>query len=229
MNVAFLLISIASICMMLATSPALAFPTMIEGVGNGIQLALKLCAIYTVWLSVLKMMQATHLDKALTRLVRPIVKRLFKKESDEAYKWISINLASNMLGMGGVATPAGIKAMRAMSDGSEKASDNMILLLVINATSIQLIPATVIAIRASNGASEAASIIFPTFISSLLATALGVVLCKILSHSSTSKNTSTFAKNRIILGLNCQIGCLKSKLCKLKSKYFQHKKSVSKK
>ncbi len=195
MNVAFVLILISSICMMLATSPSLAFPTMIEGVSGAISLALKLCAIYTVWLSVLKMMQATGLDKALSRIVKPIVKRLFKNENDDAYKWISINLASNMLGMGGAATPAGIKAMSEMQDGSDKASDNMILLLVINATSVQLIPATIIAILASNDAKNAAGIIFPTFISSLIATAFGVILCKTLGKATPKHNSTTFTNN----------------------------------
>ncbi len=194
MNVAFLLICVSSICMMLATSPSLAFPTMIEGVESAITLALKLCAIYTVWLSVLKMMQASGLDRALTKLVRPIAKRLFKNESEDAYKWISINLASNMLGMGGAATPAGIKAMNEMHAGGDKASDNMILLVVINATSVQLIPATIIALRASNGATEAANIILPTFVSSLIATVLGVMTCKLLAKSMSSNSPSILAK-----------------------------------
>lgn len=97
-----------------------------------------------------------------------------------------------MFGMGGAATPAGIKAMRAMSDGSEKATDNMIMLLVINATSIQLIPATVIAMRASAHSQSPSDIILPTLISSGIATLLGALMCKVLSlKKSNSDKTDT--------------------------------------
>lgn len=118
MNVAFLIISAISVVLMIARAPEAAFPTMIDGVTHAIELSIKLCAIYAVWLSVLKMVEATSLDKKLSKLLRPIVRKIFKNESDEAYDYISINLAANMFGMGGVATPAGIKAMSAMSDGA---------------------------------------------------------------------------------------------------------------
>ncbi|MEG2540908.1 MAG: hypothetical protein RSB59_03950 [Clostridia bacterium] len=181
MNIVFTALTLISLVILTATQPSTAFPTMIEGVRNAILLILKLTAIYAVWLSVLKMMQATELDKKLSNGLKPIIKRIFKHENDEAYKWISINLASNMLGMGGATTPAGIKAMNAMYRDDNRASDNMLMLLVINATSIQLIPATVIALRATAGSADAASIFLPTLISSGIATLLGCVLCKLFS------------------------------------------------
>lgn len=191
MNIAFTALTLISLVILTATTPATAFPTMIEGVRNAILLILKLTAIYAVWLSVLRMMQATGLDQKLSRGLRPIVRRLFKHESDEAYKWISINLASNMLGMGGAATPAGINAMNAMCPHDEKATDNMILLLVINATSIQLIPAAVIALRATAGSENAASIFAPTLISTFFSTLIGVILCKLFSKHVKEPDAST--------------------------------------
>lgn len=188
MNVAFLIISAISVVLMIARAPEAAFPTMIDGVTHAIELSIKLCAIYAVWLSVLKMVEATSLDKKLSKLLRPIVRKIFKNESDEAYDYISINLAANMFGMGGVATPAGIKAMSAMSDGSDRASDNMIMLLVINATSVQLIPATVIAIRASAHSQSPSDIILPTLISSGIATLLGALMCKVLSLKKSNSD-----------------------------------------
>ncbi len=181
MNVAFCLITLASLIYLTITSPENAFPTMISGVSNALVLIVKLLAIYSVWLSVLKMMQATRLDKRLSKLLKPVVKKLFKNESDDAYDWICVNLAANMLGMGGVATPAGIKAMNAMSDGSTTASDNMLMLLVINATSIQLIPATIIAMRANAGSQSPSDILLPTLVSSGIATLCGMIMCKILA------------------------------------------------
>lgn len=197
MNVAFLIISAISVVLMIARAPEAAFPTMIDGVTHAIELSIKLCAIYAVWLSVLKMVEATSLDKKLSKLLRPIVRKIFKNESDEAYDYISINLAANMFGMGGVATPAGIKAMSAMSDGSDRASDNMIMLLVINATSIQLIPATVIAMRAGANSQSPSDIILPTLISSGIATLVGAIMCKVLSlkksdFNKTNKTSTLF-------------------------------------
>lgn len=203
MNVAFLIISAISVVLMIARAPEAAFPTMIDGVTHAIELSIKLCAIYAVWLSVLKMVEATSLDKKLSKLLRPIVRKIFKNESDEAYDYISINLAANMFGMGGVATPAGIKAMSAMSDGSDRASDNMIMLLVINATSIQLIPATVIAMRADANSQSPSDIILPTLISSGIATLVGAIMCKVLSlkksnFNKTNKTSTLFTtKERI--------------------------------
>ena len=184
MNIAFTLIALASLVTLAIVSPETAFQTMIGGVRSSILLMLKLAAIYTVWLGILKMMQETRLDKALSRLLRPLVKRLFKGESDEAYDYISVNLASNMLGMGGAATPAGIKAIGAMNQSGDKATDNMCLLVVINATSIQLIPATVISIRATAGSANSASIFLPTLIATFLSTFSGIILCKVLSLRS---------------------------------------------
>lgn len=186
MNAVFFVLVLSSLVALTITAPEKAFSTMIDGVEAAIALSVKLAAIYAVWLSVLKMMEATSLDKALSRLLRPIIQKLFKGESDEAYDKLCINMSANMLGMGGVATPAGIKAMSLMSDGSERATDNMLMLLVINATSIQLIPATMIALRAQGGADKPSDIILPTLISSGIATLLGMLLCKLLSHKNKS-------------------------------------------
>ena len=186
MNIVFTVLLLgASICMLIS-NPTEIFPAMIDGVGGAINLLLKLTAIYSIWLSLLK----TGLDQKLSRLLHPIVKGLFKGESDDAYKWISINLASNMLGMGGASTPAGIKAMEKMQKG-DKATANMDLLVIINATSIQLIPATVIALRASAGSDNPSSIILPTLISSTIATVMGVILCKVFSKDNTTNTLCT--------------------------------------
>ena len=210
MNVAFTLIALASLIALTITSPATAFQTMITGVRSAILLMLKLAAIYTVWLGILQMMKETHIDKALSRLLRPLIKRLFKSESDECYDWISINLASNMLGMGGAATPAGIKAIGTMQSDGEKASNNMCLLIVINATSIQLIPATVISIRAAAGSANSANVFLPTLIATFASTFAGVLICKVLSLKNDK-----IAKTRVY---STQMRSLKSCFAKIKTK-----------
>lgn len=192
MNIAFLALTLISLVMMTIFAPQDAFPTMLKGVLNAITLIVKFAAIYTVWLSVLKMMQETGIDKKLSHLLRPVIKKLFKNESDETYDWIAINFAGNMLGMGGVATPAGINAMSCMAKEDQTvASNNMILLLVINATSLQLIPATVIAIRATAGSANAADIFLPTLISTSVSTLSGIILCKVLALKKETTGSRT--------------------------------------
>lgn len=210
-NIAFTLIALASLIALTIISPETAFQTMIGGVKSAILLMLKLAAIYTVWLGILKMMKETRIDKALSKLLRPLVKRLFKNESDDAYDWISVNLASNMLGMGGAATPAGIKAIGAMTQNGEKATDNMVLLIVINATSIQLIPATVISIRASAGSANSASIFLPTLIATFVSTLSGVLICKVLSLRS-DKNASKIAQTQIYINKSHKLSGIFAKL-----------------
>ena len=222
MNAAFLIISVISLVMMTIHSPESAFSSMINGVSGAISLSIKLVAIYAVWLSVLEMMNKTGIDKKLSKILKPLIKKIFKKESEEAYDWICINVSANMLGMGGVATPAGIKAMERMQDGSEKATHNMVMLFVINATSIQLIPATVIAMRASANSQNAADIILPTLISSGIATLLGIIICKVMSlkkdDAVLSYSVANNAKSNEKGGLSTRIGNIKSALCKLKQK-----------
>lgn len=223
MNAAFLVISVISLMMMTIHSPESAFSSMINGVSGAISLSIKLVAIYAVWLSVLEMMNKTGIDKKLSKLLKPLIKKIFKKESEEAYNWICINVSANMLGMGGVATPAGIKAMERMQDGSEKATHNMVMLFVINATSIQLIPATVIAMRASANSQNAADIILPTLISSGIATLLGMIICKVMSLKKdddtilpcNAVDNTTNDKTGI---LSTHIGNIKSALCKFNQK-----------
>ncbi|HIU21309.1 MAG TPA: spore maturation protein [Candidatus Limadaptatus stercorigallinarum] len=186
MNIAFTALTLISLVLMTFTMPTDALPTMISGVTNAIVLILKLTAIYAVWMSVLKMMESTGLDRKLSRALRPIIKRLFKGESEKSYDYISVNLASNMLGMGGATTPAAINAMTSMCREEGKATDNMLMLLVINATSIQIIPATVIALRAAAGSSDAASIFLPTLISTACATAIGMILAKLFASAKSA-------------------------------------------
>ena len=178
MNAAFAALTLLSLVMMTFAAPADMLPSMISGVSGAIVLILKLTAVYAVWLSVLKMAEATGLDRKLSRALRPVIRRLFKGESEKSYDYISVNLASNMLGMGGATTPAAINAMASMCREEGKATDNMLMLLVINATSIQIVPATVIALRAAAGSANAASVFLPTLIATSCATAAGMILAR---------------------------------------------------
>ena len=91
-----------------------------------------------------------------------------------------MNLSANMLGAGGAATPAGMAAMRKMArvhpDG--RASDAMILFLVVNTSSVQLLPTTMIALRAQAGAANPADIVLPTLLATAASTLCGIAACR---------------------------------------------------
>ena len=186
MNTVFFVMTVASLILVTVVSPDSAFSIMISGASNAISLALKLCAIYAIWLSVLDIMQKVGMSRALDRLFSPITKRLFKGEDEKTREFITLNFSANLLGMGSAATPLGIKAMEGMQDGSDKATDNMILFMVVNATSIQLLPATIIGLRSSYGSASASDIILPSLIATAVSTVCGVLLAK--AFSLTSKN-----------------------------------------
>lgn len=181
MNIVFILISLISIIILIINQPSSVITVMLSGATDGITLCIKLCAIYTVWLSVLKMMEVSGISEKLAKLFKPITSRLFKGEKPETYNYISMNFATNMLGMGGAATPLGMKAMEKMQNG-EIATKNMVMFLVINTTSIQLLPATVIALRSQAGSISASDIILPSLIASAVSTVVGMILVKVFVH-----------------------------------------------
>ena len=187
MNTMFFIMTVASLILMTVVSPDSAFSIMINGASGAISLALKLCAIYAIWLSVLDIMQKIGLNRALDRLFSPVTKRLFKGEDEKTRQYITLNFSANLLGMGSAATPLGIKAMEGMQDGSDKATDNMILFMVINATSIQLLPATIIGLRSQYGSTSASDIILPSLIATLVSTVCGVLLAKVFALPSKGK------------------------------------------
>lgn len=185
--------TVASLILITVVSPDSAFSIMISGASGAISLAFKLCAIYAIWLSVLDIMQKIGLNRALDKLFSPVTKRLFKGEDEQTRQFITLNFSANLLGMGSAATPLGIKAMEGMQDGSDKATDNMILFMVINATSIQLLPATIIGLRSSYGSASASDIILPSLIATLISTVCGVLLSKAFSLPSKKKKKETLS------------------------------------
>ena len=93
---------------------------------------------------------------------------------------LSINITSNLLGMGNASTPSGINTISGLDKGSRYATTAMIMVIILNSTSLQLIPTTVVGLRAMAGSINATDIIIPTFIATLVSTVIGIVLVKIL-------------------------------------------------
>ena len=187
MNTIFVLIVLTSLILLTINNPDYALNHMINGAKNGLLLAFTLLPIYAVWLSILRLIDATGLNKKIEKLFHPIIKRLFKNTSPQANEQIAINMSANFLGMGGASTKAGINAISLMDNGYTKATDDMIMLFVINSTSIQLIPTTLIALRGLNGSTNPSDIILPSIINTIITTFVGIILVKIFSKTTKKR------------------------------------------
>lgn len=174
MNKIWLFMMLISIGVLIFVDPGATLDAMIGASTSALELCIELCAVYAVWLGLLEIVDVSGLGQKLARLLRPLIKKLFRVDNEEIQKMIALNMSANMLGLGNAATPMGIKAMQALDDGSGKANFSMIMLIVVNATSIQLLPSTVISLRSNAGSADAADIILPTLLSTIVTTGLGI-------------------------------------------------------
>lgn len=167
---------LSSILVLLITNPSAVLSEMLGASADTLELCIELCAVYAVWLGIMELVDASGLSEKLAKLLRPLIKKIFKVDDAETQKIIALNVSANMLGLGNASTPMGIKAMQKLDDGSGKANFAMIMLVVLNATSIQLLPTTVIGLRASAGSENPSDIIIPTLIATFCTTVLGIFL-----------------------------------------------------
>ena len=176
MNKIWLLMMLASLIVLLYIDPGATLSTMIDASTSALTLCIELCAVYAVWLGLLEIVDATGLGQKLAKLLRPLIKKLFRVDNEEIEKMIALNMSANILGLGNAATPMGIKAMKSLDDGSGVATFSMIMLVVVNATSIQLLPSTVIGLRANAGSENPADIILPTILATVVTVSIGITL-----------------------------------------------------
>lgn len=201
MNALWTIIMIAGIIAMLLVNPDGAINSMISGANNAVTLALTLLASYALWLGLFKLVDKTGISGVLTKLLRRPVNFLFPGVNDKAKGYLSANIAANFLGLGNAATPMGIKAACEMDDKSGRATDGMIMLLVLSSTSLQLLPSTVIGLRAAKGSLSPASFLPACICATVLSTIVGITLVKLIS----------FVENRFVSRKNAE-KCTKNKL-----------------
>ena len=155
-----------------------------SGAGAGITLVVSIAGSLCLWCGIGKLLDRAGLTAALSRLIRPLLNLLFPSSRTDPVLAASLsgNICANFLGLGNAATPMGIQAVKRMAlhapEGS--ASDEMCRLIVLNTASIQLIPATVAAVRASLGCATPYDILPSVWITSLCSAGLGVTAAWIL-------------------------------------------------
>jgi spore maturation protein A len=151
-----------------------------DGAKEAVTLCIGLISVLVFWLGMMRIAEESGLLERLSRLFRPLVKRLFPEVpvSHPAMGYILSNMISNMFGLGNAATPLGIKAMeelKKLNGGKDSASRSMVTFLAINTASITIIPTTVIAIRMNYHSASPTEIVVPTIIATIIS-ALGAIL-----------------------------------------------------
>lgn len=178
MNVIFGLVILVSSLLLLIFNPDALLPSMLTGGQKALDLTLKLIVVYAVWMGVFALLEKTGLSNKFAKLLKPVNRFLFGNIPDKANDYMSLNISANILGMSGITTPMGIKSVREL-EKHPNTEYAIAMFFVINATSIQLIPTSVMALRSSLGSASPGDIILPTVISTLLSTIIGIVLVKI--------------------------------------------------
>ena len=161
--------------------------TIVGSADSTVKFIIGLVGIMCFWCGVMKIAEKSGLTQKLARLMKPLLKFLFKDagKDEKALGAIVMNLTANMMGLSNAATPFGIKAMEEMdrlNPEKGRASNDMALFLVMNAACIQLVPSTIISIRAAVGSSNPGAIILPAILSTASAAIVGVICCKILQR-----------------------------------------------
>lgn len=151
-----------------------------DGAKEAVTLCIGLISILVFWLGLMRIAEESGLLERLSRLFRPVVRRLFPDipNNHPAMGYILSNMIANMFGLGNAATPLGIKAMeelKRLNGGKNSASRSMITFLAINTASITIIPTTVIAIRINYNSASPTEIVVPTLIATIISM-LGAVL-----------------------------------------------------
>ena len=152
------------------------------GAQAGATLAMTLMGSLVLWTGVGKLMEAGGVTGALSRMLSPLLRRLFPstRQDGELAQALSGNICANVLGLGNAATPMGIRAVKRMAKIPGVATDEMCRLIVLNTASIQLIPVNVAAVRASLGAAAPFDILPAVWLASICSAGLGITAAWLL-------------------------------------------------
>ena len=165
---------------------------VLDGGRSAVELSLTLLGAMAIWTGLMEIAEKCGILQGIHRLLRPVIRWLFPDlpEDHPATESISMNFAANILGLGNAATPAALKAMKELQElqtDKYTASDEMCTFLIINISSLQLIPINMIIYRSQYGSVNPAMITVPVLIATVASTVVGVVMCKVLRTAPRTK------------------------------------------
>lgn len=179
MSKIWLIILASGLGTLLFTDPGAAVTAMTNGSAQAVSLAINLVGVYGLWLGLFGILERLGAADRIAKLLHPLIRFLFKGIDAQTEKYITMNMSANLLGLGNASTPMGIGAVTRMSEGRKTASQNMIMLVVISATSLQLLPSTVIGMRATHGSTAPADFLIASTVATVLSTVVGIALVKL--------------------------------------------------
>lgn len=173
----------------------------LESAGEAVDLCITMCGIMGLWTGLMKIAQQAGLIAALTRGISPFVSFLFPRipKNHPARESISTNIVANVLGLGWAATPAGLEAMEELQKLEEDrrlgkaagpvrkrdvASNEMCTFLIVNISSLQLIPVSVIAYRSQYGSVNPTAVVGPGIVATAVSTGAAILFCRIMDRKS---------------------------------------------
>ena len=153
---------------------------------EAVNLAIAMAGVIAMWTGLMEIAQETGILAACTKKLRPLLKLLFPglPQESHANELIATNFIANIFGLGWAATPAGLEAMQELQllSGEKKgvASREMCTFLVLNISSLQLIPVNMIAYRSQYGSVNPAAIVGPGIVATFVSTLTALILCKVM-------------------------------------------------
>ena len=169
---------------------------------EGVNLCISMAGIVGMWTGLMKIAEGSGLIEGLSGKMGPVLRFLFPglDPDSRAGRYISVNFLSNILGLGWAATPAGLKAMESLAETEEKkrnsgihtvpagtATDEMCTFLIINISSLQLIPVNIIAYRVQYGSADPTAVIGPAIAATAVSTGAAVIFCRIMNRKGRTR------------------------------------------
>ena len=156
---------------------------------EAVNLCIFMLGVIGVWNGMMEIAVKSGLMKKIAKTMYPFIHWLFPDipPRHKANEYIAANMAANILGLGWAATPAGLKAMRELQkleEGGGRASDMMCAFLVLNISSLQLVPINMIAYRSQYGSVNPAAVVLPAICATMISTIAGIVFIKIIEITS---------------------------------------------
>lgn len=193
LNYLWALMIIIGIIVGMITGNAEAVSTsIISSAKEAVTLCISMLGVMSLWMGIMQIAKTSGLITSLTKLLRPIIRLLFPDIPKEhvANEYIASNIIANVLGLGWAATPVGLKAMKELkklNNESEIASCDMCTFLIINISSLQLIPVNVIAFRAEYGSVNPAEILGAGIVATTFSTMAGVLFSLVVRKLNKRK------------------------------------------
>lgn len=157
----------------------------IDSAKTAVEISIGLVGVMALWLGIMKIAERAGLVVSLARLISPITRWLFPGVPPDhpAMGSMVMNLAANGLGLANAATPLGIKAMedlQTINPDKDTASDAMVMLLALNTASVQLVPATIVAVMAAAGSRQPTAVIGTTLLVTVVSAIVAVIVTRLL-------------------------------------------------